>query len=88
MILKIFLIRKKTLATANVAKKRLKTIISKTNTTSKLASYNLINLKNDLIKVIRQHIHEPKDILVQLKKQDEYTFILECNVFFLNKDIQ
>lgn len=87
MILTNFFIRKKILNTANIAKKRLQIVIDKENTKDKLLSYNVANLKNDLIQVIQKHMNEPKDILIQFKKQNECTSMLECDLFFLNKNI-
>lgn len=86
MILENFFIRKKTLTPADIAKTRLHIVISKENKKKEATSHNLISLKNDLIQVIKKHMHEPKDILIQFKKQDEYTSILECDIYFLNKD--
>lgn len=88
MILTNFFIRKKILTTtANLAKKRLQVIISKKNTNNKLKYYNLINLQNDLIQVIQQHIHEAKNISIQFKQQDQNTSYLKCVIFFSEKDI-
>lgn len=87
MILTNFFTRKKTLTTANIAKERLQIVIDKENTKNKLLFYNTVNLKNDLIQVIQKYINEPKDILIQFKKQNKHTAIIECDIFFLNKNI-
>lgn len=88
MILARFFIKKKMLTTANIAKQRLKIVISKSNNKDQLISYDLINLKHDLVQVIQKHImHKPKEILIQLQKQDDYMSILQCKIYFLNKDV-
>ncbi|URJ24940.1 cell division topological specificity factor MinE [Candidatus Blochmannia ocreatus (nom. nud.)] len=84
VLLNIFSLKRKT--PANIAKQRLKNIISKNLKNKNITNpYFLAQLKLDLIQVINKYIHKPHVLTVRLEQKENDISLLRCKIIIFEK---